>query len=205
MEYVGPLLCAGITMWSPLDKYVNKSSTGGKGMKVGIAGFGGLGHMGVKLAKAMGAEVVVLSRSTSKEKEATALGATILAHTDEEAMKAAVGTFDVIVDTIPTHHDVNHILPLLTVSGVYHFVGGVPQPIGISPFLLLMSNLTVSGSLVGGIDGTKDMMEFCSKHNIKPEIKVIDAKEAAPHYKALNEGSAPAARSVIDMSTLANL
>jgi uncharacterized zinc-type alcohol dehydrogenase-like protein len=203
LEYVGPLLCAGITTWTPLDQYVNKK--GGAGMKVGVAGFGGLGHMAVKLAKAMGADVTVLSRSMSKEKEAAALGASILAHTDEEAMKAATATFDVIIDTIPIQHDIAHVLPTLKVHGVYHFVGGIPQPIPISPFSLLMSNISVSGSLVGGVDGTKEMLEFCSKHDIKPEIKVIDAKEAAPHYAALTEGSAPAARHVIDMSTLATL
>lgn len=203
LEYVGPLLCAGITMWTPLNQYVNKK--GGKGMKVGIAGFGGLGHMGVKLAKAMGAEVVVLSRSTSKKKEAEALGATILAHGDEEAIKAQAGTFDVIVDTIPIHHEISHILPLLKVKGVYHFVGAVPQPIAISPFALIMSELSISGSLVGGINGTQEMLDFCSKHDIKPDIKVIDAKEAAPHFSALVEGSAPVDRHVIDMSTLPNL
>lgn len=190
-------------MWTPLDKYVKKK--GGAGMKVGIAGFGGLGHMGVKLAKAMGADVTVLSRSTSKKAEAEALGASILAHSDEEAIKTQAGTFDVIVDTIPTHHDISHILPLLKVSGVYHFVGAVPQPIGVSPFALLMSNISVSGSLVGGIDGTQEMLDFCSKHNIKPDIKVIDAKEAAPHFTSLIEGSAPVDRHVIDMSTLPNL
>jgi uncharacterized zinc-type alcohol dehydrogenase-like protein len=187
-------------MFTPLDKYVNKK--GGKGMKVGIAGFGGLGHMGVKLAKAMGAEVVVLSRSASKKAEAEAIGATILAHSDEEAIKAHAEFFDVIVDTIPIAHDIGHLLPLLKVSGVYHFIGGIPQPVEISPFALLMSNISITGSLVGGIDGTKEMLEFCSKHDIKPDIKVIDAKEAAPHFSALVEGSAPAARHVIDMSTL---
>ena len=178
---------------------------GGKGMKVGICGFGGLGHMGVKLAKAMGADVTVLSRSTSKKAEAAALGACILAHTDEECMKAAAETFDVIIDTIPSHHEIGHILPTLKVSGVYHFVGAFAQPCGVSPFALIMSNISISGSLVGGIDATKEMLEFCAKSDIKPEIKVIDAKDAAPHFKSLDEGNAPAERHVIDMSTLPNL
>lgn len=190
-------------MFTPLNQYVNKK--GGKGMKVGIAGFGGLGQMGVKLATAMGAEVVVLSRSTSKKADAEALGASILVHSDEEAIKAQAETFDVIVDTIPAHHEISHLLPLLKVSGVYHFVGAVPQPVGVSPFALIFSNISVAGSLVGGIDGTKEMLEFCSKHDIKPEIKVIDAKEAAPHFTALVNGSAPVARHVIDMSTLHSL
>jgi len=190
-------------MWTPLDKYVNKK--GGAGMKVGIAGFGGLGHMGVKLAKAMGADVTLLSRSTAKKTEAEALGASILAHTDEETMKAAAGSFDVIVDTIPAHHDITNMLPLLKVNGVYHFVGAFAQPVEVSPFALITSGTSVAGSLVGGIDGTKEMLEFCSEHNIKPDIKVIDAKEAAPHFKSLVEGSAPVDRHVIDMSTLPNL
>jgi uncharacterized zinc-type alcohol dehydrogenase-like protein len=203
LEYVGPLLCAGITMFTPLNQHVLKK--GGEGMKVGIAGFGGLGHMGVKLAKAMGAEVVVLSRSTSKRSEAEALGASILAHSDEEAIKAHAESFDVIIDTIPIQHEISHLIPLLKVSGVYHFVGAIPQPVGVSPFALIFSNVSVAGSLVGGIDGTKEMLEFCSKHDIKPEIKVIDAKEAAPHFASLVNGSAPAARHVIDMSTLSSL
>jgi uncharacterized zinc-type alcohol dehydrogenase-like protein len=120
-------------------------------------------------------------------------------------MKAAAETFDVIIDTIPAHHDISHIIPILKVSGVYHFVGAFAQPVGVSPFSLIMSNISVAGSLVGGIDGTKEMLDFCAKNDIKPEIKVIDAKDAGPHFTSLVEGSAPAERHVIDMSTLPNL
>jgi alcohol dehydrogenase (NADP+) len=202
LEYVGPLLCAGITMFSPLNRHVLKK---GGNKKVGIVGFGGLGQMGVKIAKAMGAEVTVLSRSTSKKDQAAALGASILAHSDEKAMKNAAKTFDVIIDTVAVSHDVNKILPTLNIGGTYVCIGGVVEPMHISPFSLIMSNIKVEGSLVGGIPETQEMLDFCSKHDIKPEIKIIHAKDASQQFEALAKGDADAQRAVIDMSTLADM
>lgn len=201
LEYIGPLLCAGITMFSPLNRHVLKQ---GGHKKVGILGFGGLGQMGVKIAKAMGAEVTVLSRSTSKKEAAASLGADILAHSDAEAMKRAAHKFDVVIDTVSAPHDVNKIFPTLKVGGTYVCIGGVVEPMQISPFTLIGSNLKIEGSLVGGIPETQEMLNFCSKHNIKPEIKVIHAKDASAQFKALKEGAADAKRAVIDMKTLAD-
>jgi alcohol dehydrogenase (NADP+) len=202
LEYVGPLLCAGITMFSPLNKHVLKK---GGNKKVGIVGFGGLGQMGVKIAKAMGAEVTVLSRSTSKKDKADALGAKILAHSDEKAMKNAAKTFDVILDTVAAPHDVSSILTTLNLGGAYVCIGAILEPMQISPFSLITSNITIEGSLVGGIPETQEMLDFCSKHDLKPEIKIIHAKDASKQFEALAKGEADAQRAVIDMSTLADL
>jgi len=204
LKYVGPLLCAGITMFSPLNKHVLKKG-GGAGKKIGIVGFGGLGHMGVKLAKAMGAEVTVLSRSTSKKEQAKALGADILAHSDEEALKASAYKFDIILDTVSTAHDRTKLLSTIKVGGTYVCIGGDPVPTGIPPMMLVMNKLSIEGSLVGGIDETQQMLDFCAKHNITPDIKVIAAKDASAQFKALGDGTAPAERAVIDMSTLGDL
>jgi len=204
LKYVGPLLCAGITMFSPLNKHILKKG-GGAGKHVGIVGFGGLGMMGVKLAKAMGCDVTVLSRSMSKKDEASALGAEILAHSDEEAMKAAAYKFDVIVDTISVPHEISNLLPTLKVGGSYVCIGGVAQPTSFSPMMLLFNKHSIEGSLVGGIDETQEMLDFCDKHNIAPDCKVIAAKDANAQFKALADGTASTERAVIDMSTLADL
>lgn len=202
LTYAGPLLCAGITMFSPLNRHVLKK--GGK-KSVAIVGFGGLGRMGVKLAKAMGCDVTVLSRSMSKKEEAHKLGATILAHTDEEAMKAAADTFDVILDTISLHHDISHILPTMKIGGTYVFIGAFAQPVEVSPFGLILSNYKIEGSLVGGIPETQEMLDFCNKHNVLPDIRIISASEANAQFQALMNGTASTERAVIDMSTLADL
>jgi len=204
LKYVGPLLCAGITMFSPLNKHILKKG-GGAGKKVGIVGFGGLGMMGVKLAKAMGAEVTVLSRSTAKKEQAAALGADILAHSDEEAIKAAAYTFDVILDTVAVSHECSKLFPTMKVGGTYVCIGAIPTPTTFSPMMLLFNKHSIEGSLVGGIEETQEMLNFCAEHNIAPDVKVIAAKDASAQFKALADGTAPAERAVIDMSTLADL
>ena len=194
----GPLLCAGITMFSPLNRHVLK---GGK-TRVGIVGFGGLGQTGVKIAKAMGCEVTVFSRSNSKKEAAEKLGAKLVAHSDEEAMKAAACSLEVVIDTVAVAHDVNPIMTCLEPTGAYVCIGAIPQPMQISPFGLIGKNLQIEGSLVGGIPETQQMLEFCSKHNIYPDYKVIKASEANAQFKALQDGTAHIGRAVIDMSTL---
>jgi alcohol dehydrogenase (NADP+) len=161
--------------------------------------------MGVKLAKAMGCSVTVLSRSTSKKAEADKLGAAILAHSDEEALKEAAYSFDVIIDTISVHHEFATILPTLKVGGTYVCLGAVAQPVAISPMGLIFNHHSIEGSIVGGIPETQKMLDFCSEHNVLPEIKVIHAKDATDQFKALADGSAGAVRAVIDISTLADL
>jgi uncharacterized zinc-type alcohol dehydrogenase-like protein len=202
LEYAGPLACAGITMFSPLNRHVLKQ----QGKKaVAIVGFGGLGQIGAKIAKAMGADVTFLSRSMSKQKEAAALGANILAHSDKAALEAAADSFDVIIDTVSVPHDVSSLIPTLKVGGTLVTIGVILAPIAIASDLLIGSNYKIEGSLVGGLPETQEMFDFCYKHGIKPDIKVIKASEASQQFKALANGTASIERAVIDMSTLAEL
>lgn len=207
LPYVGPLLCSGITMFSPLNRHVLKAppNVDGTPKTVGIIGFGGLGQMGIKLAIAMGANVTVFSRSTNKQDHATKLGATLVSHMDETAMKAIASTFDVIVDTVAVSHDVAKFMPLLKVSATFVCIGGVVENLNVNAFTLLYRNLKLEGSLVGGIEETKEMLEFCSKHTILPEINIIHAKDASAQFKKLAAGDADIHRAVIDMSTLSEL
>jgi uncharacterized zinc-type alcohol dehydrogenase-like protein len=204
LEYAGILLCAGITMFSPLNRHILQKG-GGKGKKVGIVGFGGLGSMGVLLAKAMGADVTVLSRNDSKAATAKEMGADILVYSDEEALKAATRSFDVVLDTVSCAHPVAPLVNTIKVGGTYVLIGGVPQPFEISPFQMLFSRQTIEGSLIGGVPETQEMLDFCAAHNIKPNYHVIHAKEASEQFKAMIEGRADAKRAVIDISTLNDL
>ena len=201
LEVAGPLMCAGITMYSPLNRHVK-----GQGKKsVGVLGFGGLGHMGVKLAVAMGADVTVLSRNLNKKEAAEKLGAKILAHGDAEAVKAAFRTFDVILDTVSVPHDINSLLSTLKVGGALVTIGGVSKPFEVSAFGLLMNRHKVEGSLVGGVPETAEMLSFCAEHNIKPDFEVIHAKDADAQFKSLEAGTAGPIRRVIDISTIQEL
>lgn len=194
---VAPILCAGITTFSPLRHWNVK-----EGSRVAVIGLGGLGHMGVKLAVAMGAEVTVLSRSDKKSQEAKNLGAKgILVSTDEDAMKKAAGSFDVILDTVPVKHDINIYTPLLDVNGSLIIVGQIgplDEPI-TAP--LVLGRRSVAGSLIGGIKETQEVLDFCAEHNIHPECKMIRADEVNDAFKHLAQGDV-AHRFVIDMSTL---
>ena len=202
LTYVGPLLCAGITMFSPLNRHVLKP---GGTKVVGIVGFGGLGQIGVKIAKAMGADVTVFSRTTSKKEQAASLGADILSHADDKSMEAVANTFDVIIDTVAVGHDVAKFLPTLKVSGTYVCIGGVAANFNVAPQALIFRNLKLEGSMVGGVTETQQMLDFCSTHNITPEIKVIHAKDASAQFEKLANGDAGIERAVIDMSTLSEL
>jgi alcohol dehydrogenase (NADP+) len=167
---IAPLLCAGITTYSPLKHWGV-----GPGQKVAIAGLGGLGHMGVKIAAAMGAEVTVLSTSPSKENDARALGAhKFLVTKDEEAVKAAAGSFDFILDTIAAQHDYNAYLGLLGLEGVMVIVGVPTEAIPLYAFSLIGGNKVLAGSMIGGIDETQEMLDFCAEHNIVADVEVID-------------------------------
>jgi uncharacterized zinc-type alcohol dehydrogenase-like protein len=166
---VAPLLCAGITTYSPLKRW-----GAGPGKKVAIAGLGGLGHMGVKIAAAMGAEVTVLSTSPSKEADARKLGATnFLNIKDGEATKAAAGSFDIILDTISANHDYNQYLSLLGLNGVMVIVGVPTEPTPLNAFSLIGGNKVLAGSLIGGIPETQEMLDFCAANNIVSDVEVI--------------------------------
>jgi len=190
-----PILCAGITTFSPLRTWKV-----GEGSRVGVIGLGGLGHMAVKLAVAMGAEVTVISRSTSKEKEAAAIGARgILASTDEDSMEKAASSFDLILDTVPVKHDLNVYLPLLDVDGSLVIVGQI-GPLE-EPFTapLVMGRRRVAGSLIGGIKETQEVLDFCAEHGIHPECKMIRPGEINDAFAHLAKGDV-AHRFVMDMS-----
>lgn len=191
-----PLLCAGITSYSPLRTWKI-----GAGSKVAVAGLGGLGHMGVKLAAAMGAEVTVLSRSESKRADANKLGAHRFINTDDKAaMKAHAGYFDMVLNTIPVRHDVVPYLHLLRIDGVQVLVG----LIGMMPELhtgVLLGRKILTGSGIGGLAETQEMLDFCSEHNILPDIEVIAMQDIQIAYDRM-EASDIKYRFVIDMESL---
>ncbi len=194
---VAPLLCAGITTYSPLREW-----NVGEGSRVGVIGLGGLGHMAVKLAAAMGADVTVFSRSPGKEADALELGANrVLISSDAEAMMAAASSFDFIIDTVPVKHDLNPYLPLLDVDGSLVLVGQigpVDEPI-TTP--LVFGRRRVAGSLIGGIAETQEMLAFCAEKNILPEVEMIRMDEINHAYERM-EKSDVHYRFVIDMATL---
>jgi alcohol dehydrogenase (NADP+) len=175
---VAPLLCAGITTYSPLKKW-----GAGPGKKVAIAGLGGLGHMGVKIAVAMGAEVTVLSTSPSKEADARKLGAHKFLNTkDAEAVKTAAGSFDLILNTISANHDYNFYLSLLGLEGVMVIVGVPTQPVPLNAFSLIGGNKVLAGSLIGGIPETQEMLDFCADNNITSDVEVISPDRIEEAY-----------------------
>jgi len=176
---VAPLLCAGITTYSPLKRW-----GAGPGKKVAIAGLGGLGHMGVKIAVAMGAEVTVLSTSPSKEADAKKLGAQhFLNIKDAEATAAAAGSFDLIIDTISANHDFNSYLALLGLNGVMVIVGVPTDPASLSAFSLIAGNKVLAGSMIGGIPETQEMLDFCAEHNITSDVEVITPDRIEEAYE----------------------
>lgn len=176
---VAPLLCAGITTYSPLRRW-----NVGKGTKVAVAGLGGLGHMGVKLAAAMGADVTVISTSPSKEADAQKLGAQhFLNIRDADAVAAAAGSFDFILDTISANHDYNTYLSLLGLNGVMVILGVPTDPVPISAFSLIGGNKVLAGSMIGGIPETQEMLDFCAEHGITSDIELIKPSEIDEAYE----------------------
>jgi uncharacterized zinc-type alcohol dehydrogenase-like protein len=174
---VAPLMCAGITTYSPLKRW-----GAGPGKKVAVAGLGGLGHMGVKIAAAMGAEVTVLSTSPSKEPDARKLGAHNFVNIkDPEAVKNS-GGFDLILDTISAQHDYNQYLAMLGNEGVMVIVGVPTEPIPLNALSLVWGNKVLAGSLIGGIPETQEMLDFCAEHNITADVEVIDPSRIEEAY-----------------------
>lgn len=193
-----PLLCAGITTWSPLKHWKV-----GKGTKVAVVGLGGLGHMAIKLAKGLGAEVTLFSRSESKEKDAKALGAdSVILSTDEKQMKSVNGKFDLIIDTVPNIHDINPYVSTLNISGTLVLVGYLGD---LDPFLnsvpLILGRKSVAGSLIGGIAETQEMLDFCGAHNIVSDIEVIKIQDINEAYERMLKSDVRY-RFVIDMASL---
>jgi uncharacterized zinc-type alcohol dehydrogenase-like protein len=192
-----PLLCAGITTYSPLKHWKV-----GPGQKVGVIGLGGLGHMGVKLAHAMGATVVMITTSPEKGNDAKKLGAKeVLISKEEDAMKAAANSFDFLLNTIPVGHDVNPYMDLLKRDGTMVIVGAVEALTKVSgiPFILRRRNM--AGSLIGGLPETQEMLDFCGKHNITCDIEKIAMKDVNVAYDRTVKGDVKY-RFVINMATL---
>ena len=196
MAEAAPLLCAGITSYSPLRTWKV-----GPGSKVAVAGLGGLGHMGVKQAAAMGAEVTVLSRSESKREDAEKLGAhAFLNTTDRVAMKARRGYFDMVLNTIPVRHDVTPYLHLLRIDGVQVLVGMIDMMPELHTGVLL-GRKVLTGSGIGGLAETQEMLDFCAANSILPEIETIRMQDIQAAYDRM-EASDIKYRFVIDMESL---
>jgi len=194
---VAPLLCAGITTYSPL-KYWKI----GAGHKVAVLGLGGLGHMAVKFAVAFGAEVTVLSTSPSKEADAKRLGAHKFVVTSQpESVKEVKSYFDFIIDTVSAPHDYNMYLSLLKTNGTQICVGVPPEPLQIAGFSLLANRRSIAGSGIGGLPETQEMLDYCAEHNIVSDIELIDIKNIEPSYVRMLKGDVKY-RFVIDMATL---
>jgi uncharacterized zinc-type alcohol dehydrogenase-like protein len=193
-----PLLCAGITVYSPL-----KRLGAGPGKVVGVAGIGGLGHMAVKIAAAMGAHVVAFTTSPEKVELCTELGANeVLITTNKEAMRAARDRFDVIISTLPSNHDMNPYIGLLARGGTYAVVGALD--VMTSPFnmpALIRNRRSITGSLIGGIAETQEMLNFCGDHNIVSHIELITADQINEAYDRVVAGDVKF-RFVIDATTI---
>ena len=192
-----PLLCAGITTYSPL-RYHNVS----KGQKVGVVGLGGLGHVGVKLAKAMGAYVVVFTTSATKVEDALRLGADEVVNSkNADEMQKHLNSFHFILDTVSAQHDINAYLLLLRRDGNLTQVGVPPEPLLLSVGSLIFGRRSMSGSLIGGIKETQEMLDFCGKHNVTADIELIPIQNINEAYDRLVKSDVKY-RFVIDMASL---
>lgn len=197
VKAVAPLLCAGITTWSPLKHWKIK-----KGDKVGVIGLGGLGHMGVKFAHAMGAHVVMITTSPSKQKDAEALGAhEVLISKDKEQMAAHLNSFDFLLNTIPVGHDANPYLALLKRDATMVLVGAIEPMDPIHGGGLIGGRKRIAGSVIGGIKETQEMLDFCGEHNIVSDVEMIDIQKINKAYLRVIKGDVKY-RFVIDMKSL---
>jgi uncharacterized zinc-type alcohol dehydrogenase-like protein len=197
IKAVAPLLCAGITTFSPLRHWKV-----GKGQKVGIIGLGGLGHMGVKFAKALGAHVVMITTSPEKGKDALRLGADeVLVSRDAAAMAAARGSFNFLLNTIPVSHDINPYLGLLKLDGAMVMVGALTALDPLMGYNLIGGRRTVAGSAIGGMAETQEMLDFCAEHNIVSDVEMIRIEDVNAAYERLLKNDVHY-RFVIDMASL---
>jgi uncharacterized zinc-type alcohol dehydrogenase-like protein len=194
---VAPLLCAGITTYSPLRHWGVA-----QGKKVGVIGLGGLGHMGVKLAHAFGAHVVVFTTSPGKREDALRLGADeVVVSRNPDEMQKHAGSFDFILDTVSADHDINAYLSLLRRDGNITLVGAPAKPLGVSAFSLIMGRRSLSGSNIGGIAETQEMLDFCGAHNITADVEVIPIQKVNQAYERLVKSDVKY-RFSIDMASL---
>ncbi|TCV92732.1 putative zinc-type alcohol dehydrogenase-like protein [Luteibacter rhizovicinus] len=197
LDATAPLLCAGITLYSPLRHW-----KAGPGKRVAIVGMGGLGHIGVKLAHAMGAEVTVLSQTLAKQEDGLRLGADhYFATADSTTFETLAGTFDLIVSTVSAAMDWNAYLGLLAIDGALVLLGAPAEPVPVSAFAIVPQRRTLAGSMIGSIKETQEMLEFCSQHNIVSEIELIDIDQLEEAYERVQKSDVRY-RFVIDMASL---
>lgn len=197
VKAAAPLLCAGITTWSPLRHWNVK-----EGDKVGVIGLGGLGHMGVKFAKAMGAHVVMITTSESKGEDAKKLGADeVLISKDATQMAAHKNSFDFLLNTIPVKHDVNPYLDLLKLDKTMCIVGAIEPLEAVNGGLLVMKRKNLAGSLIGGIKETQEMLDFCGEHNVVSDVEMIDIQNINTAYERMMKSDVKY-RFVIDIKSL---
>jgi uncharacterized zinc-type alcohol dehydrogenase-like protein len=197
LEEVAPLLCAGITTYSPLRHWKI-----GKDDKVGIIGLGGLGHMGVKLARSMGAQVVVFTTSPNKKADALKMGAhEVVVSNNSDEMKKHAGSLDFIIDTVSAPHDLAAYMALLKIDGTLCMVGVSPKPHQIASSALIFGRKSLSGSLIGGIAETQEMLDYCGQHNIACEIELIPVEKINEAYSRVLKSDVKY-RFVIDMQSL---
>jgi uncharacterized zinc-type alcohol dehydrogenase-like protein len=200
LKAVAPLMVAGLTVYSPLSRWKTHVAPG---KKVAINGLGGLGHMGVKFAASFGAEVTVLSTSLNKEQDAKKLGAHhFVVSKDPAAMEKIRSSFDLILDTVSAQHDLEPLLDSLQPSGVLALVGGVPQPFHLKAMSLISGDKILSGSLLGGVKETQEMLDYCAKHGIVADIELISFDQVNEAYDRMLKSDVKY-RFVIDVSTLA--
>lgn len=196
IKAVAPLLCAGITTFSPLHTWKIK-----KGDKVGVIGLGGLGHMGIKFAHAMGAHTVMITTSPEKEEDAKRLGADeVLISKDEDAMKKQANSFDFLLNTVPVGHDTNPYINILKRDGTMVMVGAI-EPIQVNGAGLIIGRKRIAGSIIGGIKETQEMLDFCGKHDIVSDIELIDMNAINDAFKRVVDGDVKY-RFVIDMESM---
>lgn len=198
LRSAAPLLCAGITTWSPLRHW-----RVGKGSRIAVIGLGGLGHMALKLAKGLGAHVTLLTRSAGKEQDARRLGAdAVILSTDPAQMETVKGDFELIIDTVPYAHDLNPYLPALSLGGTLVLVGllGELEP-ALNSVPLLMGRKSVAGSIIGGIPETQELLDFCGEHGISADVEIIPIQSIQKAYERMLRSDVKY-RFVIDMASL---
>lgn len=200
VQKTAPILCAGITLWDPLRHYGLTDPSKPKKV-IGIAGIGGLGTMGIKLAAALGHKVVAISTSDKKQQLATEKGATgFVVSKDPKSLEENAGTIDYILNTVAANHDINTYMPLLATNGVMIGIGGVTQPHTVHQMGLMFKRKTITGSLIGGIASTQEVVNFCNEKQIYPDIKMITAAGLNDAWKDLAENNnADGIRYVIDI------
>ncbi|MNI41199.1 putative formaldehyde dehydrogenase AdhA [compost metagenome] len=196
-RFTGPLLCAGITVWTPMREHGVKAGT-----RLAVVGLGGLGHMAVKLGVALGAQVTVITTSPGKADDARALGAHhVLLSSDPQAMKDAASSFDLVLDTIPRTHNVNPYLMLLARNGTLVLVGALEPLEPIHGALLAVNNRSIAGSLIGGLEQTQELLDFCAGHQVLPSCEMIDIQDINQAFTRMQNNDVKY-RFVIDMASL---